>query len=74
MSDDSHLIRFHGRFPNITPAKHDAGTQPELSKEDVAAHKEELKHMQTKDAKHGGGSNIVSKKDHVGSAAEMSGR
>jgi hypothetical protein len=33
-------------FPNITPAKHDGADAPELSKEDIKAHKEELQHQQ----------------------------
>ena len=65
---------FRCRFPNITPAKHDSSDQPELSKEELEAHKEGLKQMQKKDPKHGGEPNSLSKKDHIGSSVEMHGR
>ena len=64
------------RFPKITPVKRDGDVDPELSKDDNLAHKEELKHMQKKDAKHGGEPNSISKHaDNVKSMANtMSGR
>lgn len=64
-------------FPKITPAKHDGATtsDPELSKDDILAHKEELKNMQNKDAKHGGEPNSLAKHtDNVKSMSAMSGR
>jgi hypothetical protein len=65
------------RFPKITPAKHDGATtnDPELSKLDIDAHKEELKNMQHKDPKNGGQPNNLSKHtDNVKSTSAMSGR
>lgn len=64
------------RFPKITPVKHDGDVSPELSKEDVKAHKEELQHLQKKDPKHGGEPNNMSKfADNTKSMATgMSGR
>lgn len=65
------------RFPKITPVHRDGDDDPkELTKDDVNAHKEELKHMQKKDAKHGGEPNSLSKHggDVKSMANTMSGR
>ena len=65
------------RFPKITPVHRDGDDAPgDLSKDDILAHKEELKNMQKKDAKHGGEINSLSKHggDISSKANTMSGR
>lgn len=64
-------------FPKITPSKHDGMTTStsELSKGDIAAHKEELQNMDNKGPKHGGEPIIMSKHfGNVKSTSAMSSR